>query len=311
MMRYLAPSGFAELRARARSVGPLPVALVGADSGSGLRALGAAATEGIAVPVLVGDERAAGAMIIREGIRGLEAARFVPAVGPESAASVAVELARSGEVAVLMKGSLRTDQLMRAALDRDRGLRAGRLLSDVLLYQDTVSGQSRLVAVTDGGINPVPDTEALKRIVENAVEVLRVLGFERPRVALLSATEVVSEAVQSTVMSREVAEWAAGNVDGADVAGPLALDNALLCSAAEAKGIGGPVAGRADVLVTPTIEAGNILGKAAKYLGGSITAHVVVGARLPILIPSRVESADDKLHSIALGVLVGSNDGLR
>ncbi len=129
------------------------------------------------------------------------------------------------------------------------------------------------------------------------------LGWDRPRVALLSATEAVTESVPSTVTARAVADWAADALPNADVAGPLALDNALLTSAAEAKGITGPVAGRADIMVTPSIEAGNILGKGVKYLGGSITAHVVVGARVPILIPSRVESAEDKLHSIALGVV--------
>ncbi|MFP4624152.1 MAG: phosphate acyltransferase, partial [Gemmatimonadota bacterium] len=216
----------------------------------------------------------------------------------------AVALARSGEVAVLLKGWLRTDQLLRAALDRETGLGTGRLLSDVLLYEDTLAGETRLVGITDGGINPAPDPAALIQIVGNAVDVFRALGFERPRVALLSATEAVSEAVASTVAARAVAEWAASELPAADVDGPLALDNALLESAAREKGIGGPVAGRADIMVAPSIEAGNILGKGVKYLGGSITAHVVVGAAVPILIPSRVESAVDKLHSIALGVLL-------
>jgi phosphate butyryltransferase len=155
--------------------------------------------------------------------------------------------------------------------------------------------------VTDGGINPLPDPESLRRIVANAVAVFRALGFVRPRVALLSATEAVSDRVPSTVVARRVAEWATAALPDADVDGPFALDNALLPSAARAKRIGGPVAGRA---VVPSIEAGNILGKGVKYLGGSITAHVVVGARVPVLIPSRVESATDKLHSIALGALV-------
>jgi phosphate butyryltransferase len=297
-------AGFEELRARARAAGPAPVALVGADGESGLRALGAATLEGIAEPVLVGDETEARRRVAAAGIAGLDRARYVPARGGEAAAAAAVAEAAAGRVAVLLKGSLRTDQLLRAVLDRDAGLRTGRLLSDVLLYEDVLSGQRRLVAVTDGGINPAPDLEALKRIVENAVAVLRALGWSRPRVALLSATEAVSDAVPSTTTARAVAEWARSALPDADVAGPLALDNALLPAAAEAKGIAGPVAGRADVLVAPSIDAGNILGKGVKYLGGSITAHVVTGARVPVLIPSRVESADDKLHSIALGVLV-------
>jgi phosphate butyryltransferase len=309
-----AVGGWSDLLDRARAAGPVPVALVGASSESGLRAVAAAARAGIAEPVLIGDPRRAGPVIADGEFRGLGSARFIEvdgeSDGSDRAAAVAVALAAAehaaGRAMVLLKGSLRTDQLMRAALDRERGLRAGRLLSDVLLYQDTLSGRARLVGVTDGGINPSPDVEALKQIVANAVEAFRALGFDRPRVAMLSATEAVSDAVPSTVTARAVAEWAAHALAHADVDGPLALDNALLAAAAAAKGIGGPVAGRADIMVTPSIDAGNILGKGVKYLAGSITAHVVVGARVPILIPSRVESAEDKLHSIALGVLLAT-----
>jgi phosphate butyryltransferase len=282
------------------------VAVVAAESESALRAAASAADDGFARPVLVGPEHGIREVLAGAGIHGLDDATFIDVPDAASAARAAVNLARDGEVGVLLKGGLRTDQLLKAALDRDRGLRTERLLSDVLLYEDTLAGQTRLVGVTDGGINPVPDEAALKQIVANAVEVFRALGWERPRVALLSATEAVTEAVPSTVTARAVADWAVGALPEADVTGPLALDNALLESAARAKGIDGPVAGRADIMVTPSIEAGNILGKGVKYLGGSITAHVVVGARVPILIPSRVESAEDKLHSIALGVLTAS-----
>lgn len=305
----MAIGGFDELLERARQGDAVPVALVGAASTSGLRALAAATSQGIADPVLVGEADEVVRILEDAGIEGLDGARWVSAVGSEEVGAAAMELARLGEVALLLKGSLRTDQLMRAALDRELGLRTGRLLSDVLLYEDTLSGQARLVGVTDGGINPAPDVEALKQIVANAVDIFHALGFQRPRVALLSATEAVSDAVPSTVAARAVAEWASEALADADVDGPLALDNALLDSAAAAKGISGPVAGRADILVTPSLDAGNILGKGVKYLGGSITAHVVVGARVPILIPSRVESAQDKLHSIALGALVPRSSG--
>jgi len=300
-----APTGFIDLLRRAAEGPAVPVALVAADSASGLRALGEAARARLAEPVLVGAGAVVRAMIRAEAIAGLDNARFIEAAEPEDAARQAVALAREGGARVLLKGSLRTDQLLRAALDRDSGLRTGRLLSDVLLYEDTLGPAPRLVGVTDGGINPAPDVEVLKSIVANAVEVFRALGYDRPRVALLSASEAVSEAVPSTVAARAVAEWASSSLPDADVAGPLALDNALLESAAAAKGITGPVAGRADIMVAPGIDAGNILGKGVKYLGGSITAHVVVGAAVPLLIPSRVESAEDKLHSIALGVLIG------
>ncbi len=298
-----AVTSFEELRERARAGPPVAVAVVAAASETALQAVAAAAEQGIARPVLIGPGAAVGAVIRRAGLGPLESAERVEAPDPASAAARAVALAREGRAGVLLKGSLRTDQLLRAALHRDRGLRTERLLSDVLLYEDTLSGARRLVGVTDGGINPAPDVEALKAIVANAVAVFHALGFDRPRVALLSATEAVSDAVPSTGAARAVAAWAERGLPDADVAGPLALDNALLETAARAKGIGGPVAGRADIMVAPSIEAGNLLGKGVKYLGGSLTAHVVVGARVPLLIPSRVESAEDKLHSIALGVI--------
>ena len=304
---------FDALRARARSGPPVGVAVVAAESETALRAVATAVREGFARAVLVGQAAGIRAAVAEAGLAGADAplagARVVDTPDADAAARTAVALARDGEVGVLLKGALRTDQLMKAVLDRDEGLRTGRLLSDVLLYQDTLAGTARLVGVTDGGINPAPGADALRQITANAVGVLRTLGWERPRVALLSATEAVTDAVPSTVAARAVADWAVDHLPDADVAGPLALDNALLASAAEAKGITGPVAGHADIMVAPSIEAGNILGKAVKYLAGSITAHVVVGARVPILIPSRVESAEDKLHSIALGALAARATG--
>ncbi len=298
---------FASLLTAARdAVGGTParLAVVGAESVTALGAALAAARAGLVQPVLVGDEDE-----IREvaSSRQLDvtAVEWAPAEDPEAAARSAAALAGAGEVDVILKGSLRTDQLLRAVLDRRHGLRTGRLLSDVLLYEDVLSGTRRLVGTTDGGITPVPDEAALRQIVANAVELFHALGCERPKVALLSATESVTDAVPSTLLARAIARAGeAGELGECDVAGPLALDNALIPAAAQAKGITGPVAGRADVLVAPGIEAGNILGKGVKYFGGSVTAHVVMGARVPVLIPSRVESEADKLHSIALGVLV-------
>lgn len=304
-----ATTTFAGLRDQARTAGPLTVAVVAADSPTALHASAAAAREGIAEPVLVGDPSLVRDAIAREGLDTLRDARVVEAGGPDAAARAAVDLARRGEARVLLKGALRTDQLLRAVLDRDAGLRTDRLLSDVLLYEDTLSGVSRLVGVTDGGINPAPDASALWQIVLNGIQVMRLLGLDRPRVALLSATEAVTESLPSTILARELVDRAGERLPDADVAGPFALDNALLPSAARAKGITGPVAGRADLMVAPSIEAGNILGKAVKYLGGSITAHVIVGAAVPVLIPSRVESAEDKLHSMALGVLLAAESG--
>src|SRR5512141_1942932 len=170
---------------------PARLAVVGAESATALGAALAAARAGLVQPVLVGDEDEIRAVASSRqlDVTGVE---WAPAEDPEAAARSAAALAGAGEVDVLLKGSLRTDQLLRAVLDRRHGLRTERLLSDVLLYEDVLAGERRLVAVTDGGINPVPDEAALRQIVVNAVAVLQALGCARPRVALLSATESVT-----------------------------------------------------------------------------------------------------------------------
>lgn len=296
---------FVELRARAQNYGPRRVGLVVADDEAALRAADRAAELNIAIPVLFGDETTIRTKIAALGAQALlERAVFVAAQDAIGAVHAALRMARNGELDLLLKGHLRTDELLRAALDRQTGLRQGGLLSDVLLYEDTLAGVRRLVGITDGGINVAPSCEEKAQIVCNAVAVLRAIGIERPKIALMSVTEVVSESVPSTLDAKMLTERGArGEFGDCEVFGPLALDNALLESAAKAKGIPSRVAGRADCMVVPNIEAGNLLGKAVKYFGGSQCAHVVVGAKVPILIPSRVESADDKLNSISLGVV--------
>jgi phosphate butyryltransferase len=297
---------FLDLRRRAQELGPKRVAVVMADDEVALSAIFKAVVSKIATPVLIGEVE-----LIREKLKTLEEgallkqAVFIPAPNAPVAAESAVALCRNGEADILLKGHLRTDQLLHAVLDKQQGLRTGRLLSDVLLYEDTLSGARRLVGVTDGGINVLPALAQKKQIIENALLVMRALGFRRPRIAVMSATETVTDAVSSTVDAKALTEMAAcGEFGDCEVFGPLALDNALLESAARAKDITSPVAGHADVMVVPNIEAGNILGKAVKYFGGSQCAHVIVGAKVPVLIPSRVESAEDKLNSMALGVIV-------
>jgi phosphate butyryltransferase len=295
-------TNFAELRRRAQPLGPKRVAVVAADDEVALTAADGALHLGIAIPVLIGNERKIRAKAEALGLSSLIAgAEFVSA---EDAATVAIHMARDGHVDLLLKGHLRTDELLRAVLDKQAGLRTGRLLSDVLLYEDKLADEIRLVGITDGGLNVLPNLEQKKQIVQNAIEVMRCLGLARPKIALMSATEAVSESVPSSVDARDLTEMGeAGQFGDVEVFGPLALDCALLGSAAQAKGIEHPVAGHADCMVVPNIEAGNLLGKSVKYLGGSQCAHVVAGAKVPILIPSRVESVDDKVNSIALGVI--------
>ncbi len=295
-------ANFAELRRRAQPLGPRKVAVIAADDEVALSAADGALRLGIAVPVLIGNEEKIRAKAQSLGLTDLPAQAEI--VNTNEAASAGVRMARRGEVDVLLKGHLRTDELLRAVLDKETGIRTGRLLSDVLLYEDTLAGATRLVGITDGGLNVAPTIEQKKQIVENAVEVMRCLGLRRPKIAIMSATEAVSESLPSSVDARRLTEMGErGEFGDAEVFGPLALDCALLESAARAKGIAHAIAGHADCMVVPNIEAGNLLGKSVKYLGGSACAHVVVGARVPILIPSRVESADDKINSIALGVI--------
>ncbi len=293
---------FAQLRAQAQQLGPRRVAIVVADDEVALSAADEARRLGIALPVLIGDKLKIHAKAQELGLSVLLSEAEL--ISAEDAASDAVRMARGVVVDVLLKGHLRTDELLHAVLDKDTGLRIGRLLSDVLLYEDKLAGKARLVGITDGGLNILPNLEQKRQIVENAIEVMHCLGVRRPKIAIMSATEAVTPSVPSTEDALRLTRMAeAGQFGEVDLFGPLALDCALLESAARAKGITHPVAGHADCMVVPNIEAGNLLGKAVKYIGGSQCAHVVVGAKVPILIPSRVESVDDKVNSIALGVL--------
>lgn len=296
---------FKTLREIAAKKGPKRLAVVVADDEVALSAALEAMQLDIALPVLIGEKTK-----IISILKNLPAdyrlsnLEFVEENSVEAAARKAVEMARSGRVDILLKGHLRTDQLLHAVLDKKNGLRTGSLLSDVLIYEDVLSGERRFVGVTDGGLNVLPSLEQKIRIIKNALRVFRRLGFAKPRIAIMSATEAVTEAMPSTIDAQKITTMAeSGEFGDCEIFGPLALDNALLTSAAKAKGISSPVAGFADVLVMPNIEAGNILGKAVKYIGGSQCAHVIMGATVPILIPSRVESIDDKLNSIALGAL--------
>src|SRR5581483_5201414 len=276
-----------------------------AEDDVALTATDAALHLGIAVPVLIGN-----AAKIRAKAQSLDLSELLSRMELVDAADPAVtaaRMARDHEVDLLLKGHLRTDELLHPILDAKAELRTGRLLSDVLLYEDRLGGETRLVGITDGGLNVSPTLDQKKQIVQNAIEVLRRLGVARPKIAIMSATEGVTASVPSTLDAQALtALGAAGEFGEAEVFGPLALDCALVPAAADAKGISSAVAGRADCMVVPNIEAGNLLGKSVKYLGGSQCAHVVVGAKIPILIPSRVESADDKLNSIALGVIVAN-----
>ncbi|HUL58381.1 MAG TPA: bifunctional enoyl-CoA hydratase/phosphate acetyltransferase [Anaeromyxobacteraceae bacterium] len=296
------------LLAEARAVGPRRVAVAAAASETALEAAAAARRQRIADLVLVGGRADIEAKL---SALGEDPALFqiVAAEDDADAARRAVAMVRTGEAAVLMKGRLQTAELLRAILDRSTGLRGERLLSDVMISEHPVSDRPRLIGITDGGVNVAPGLAQKKEIVENAVHVFTRLGYARPRVACLCAVETVTETMPHTRDAQALAGMnARGELRGCVVSGPLALDNALSEEAARAKGIDHPVAGRADVLLVPTIEVGNALGKAFTWLAHRGVAHVIIGARAPVLIPSRTERAEDKLCSIALGVLAAGGE---
>jgi phosphate butyryltransferase len=291
------------LLAEARTRGPRRLVVAAAESETALGAAVLARQQRLAEVTLVGN---VAALQVRLAALGEDPALFDlrEVADDREAARLAVAMVRAGEAAVLMKGRTTTADLLRAVLDRSTGLRTGQLLSDVLVAGHPQSPEPRLVGITDGGVNVAPDLQQKRAILENAVSLFHLLGYPEPQVACLCAVETVTEAMPHTKDAQALAELArAGTLAGCRVSGPLALDNALSLEAARGKKIEDPVAGRADVLLAPTIEVGNALGKAFTYLAGRSVAHVIVGAAAPVLIPSRVERAEDKLLSIALGVL--------
>lgn len=230
--------------------------------------------------------------------------------GPEAAVARVVELGRQGKLQLILKGFLPTAALMKPILDKQQGLRGENLLSDILVVENPSpslrggSAAEELLGLSDGGLNILPDLAQKKQIVENAVAVFHNLGYAEPRVGIMAAVESVKDSMPATLDARELTAMnERGEIRGCRVYGPLALDIAVSRQAAEHKGILHDVAGRVQIMIMPAIESGNLLGKAFTYYLKLTVAHVVMGARLPVLIPSRNESDNDKLHSLALGVL--------
>jgi len=293
---------FQGLQAEAARVGPLRVAIAAAAVHEGLEAAHAIQRAGVARCVLIDApvhlERAL-------ADADLEAAAFeiLPAPGPQEAARLAMRLARDGEVDVVVKGAVPTATFLRAALDREVGVRTGRLLSHVGVYD--LPGFGRLLLVSDGGVVVAPDLYQKAEIVQNAIDVAHRLGIGEPKVAVLAAAETVNPKVPATLDAASLSKMAErGQIRGGIVDGPLALDNAISESSGRQKGIRSPVLGMADVLIVPDIEAGNLLGKAMLYLGGGEMAGVVVGGRVPLVVTSRSGSRATREVSIALGVLL-------
>ncbi|MCW3489546.1 bifunctional enoyl-CoA hydratase/phosphate acetyltransferase [Dethiobacter alkaliphilus] len=248
--------------------------------------------------VLVGDEERIWrlAMTASLNLQGME---IINIKDPEEAAAHAVELTSKGKADILMKGMVNSADFLRAVLSPKGGLRTDRILSHLAVYE--IPGYYRLIYMSDGGLNVEPDLGQKQAILENAVEFLQALGLEKPRAAILTANEKVNPKVQSTVDAWELKQKAAaGEIQGVVVDGPMALDVAISQDAAVHKGLESPVAGRADLLIVPNIEAGNLLGKAIIYFASGKMAGLVLGAKKPVILTSRNEPSSGKMASIAL-----------
>jgi phosphate acetyltransferase len=261
-----------------------------------------AAKMGIIAPILVGPRK--------KILSTAEAAKvdvtpyeIIDAEHSHDAAEKAVALVREGRAEMLMKGSLHTDELLGAVVKRDTGLRTERRLSHCFILD--VPNHDRILIITDAAINIFPKLEDKVDIVQNAIDLALALGVQQPKVAILSAMETVNPKLDSTVEAAALCKMAdRGQITGGILDGPLALDNAISAEAARIKGITGPVAGQADILVVPDLEAGNMLAKSLSFLADADSAGIVVGARVPITLTSRADSVESRLASCAVAALV-------
>jgi phosphotransacetylase/acyl dehydratase len=266
-----------------------------------------AARANLIIPILIGPEAKIHAAAFAQNV-DLSAYTLISTEHSHAAAERAVALARAGEVDALMKGSLHTDELMHAALAQGIGLSTARRMSHVFVMD--VPAYPRPLFITDAALNIAPDLEAKRDIVQNAIDLAHVLGLEMPKVAILSAVETVNPKLNSTLEAAALCKMAdRGQITGGLVDGPLAFDNAVSPEAARTKGIVSPVAGQADILVVPDLEAGNLLAKQLEYLADALSAGIVLGARVPIVLTSRADSSLARMASCALALLLAHRKG--
>jgi phosphate acetyltransferase len=295
---------FLKLLKACEKVPPVPCAIAYPCDHDSLLGPIEAAERKIIRPVLVGPEDRIRDVARAAGI-DISPYRIVSVPYSHEAAEKAVEMARNGEVEALMKGSLHTDELMGAVVKSDTGLRTAKRISHVFVMD--VPAYPRPILITDAAINIFPKLEDKAGIIQNAVELAHVLGIERPRVAILCAVETVNPKMPSTLDAAALCKMAdRGQITGAVLDGPLAFDNAISLAAAQTKGISSPVAGQADILLVPDLEAGNMLAKQLSYLAGAEGAGIVLGARVPIVLTSRADSVRSRLASIAVMAMVAA-----
>ena len=285
-----------------KALPPTPTAVAHPCDESSLRGAVDAARLHLIAPILVGPKARIESVAKQSGI-DLGNLPIVDAPYSQASAAKAVDLVREGKAEALMKGSLHTDELMGAVVRREAGLRTARRISHCFVMD--VPSYPETLIVTDAAINIAPTMEDKVDIIQNAIDLAHALRFEEVRVAILSAMETVNPKVPSTVEAGALCKMAdRGQITGAILDGPLALDNAISLESKAIKKIDSPVAGRANVLVVPDLEAGNMLAKSLSFLAGADAAGIVLGARVPIILTSRADSVMTRLASCAVAVLV-------
>ncbi len=290
------------LLARALGPSPIPMAVAYPCDTESLKGAIEAHNEGLIVPILIGPEERIRAVADSAGL-DLTGCRIEHVKHTVGAAERAVAMACSGEVEAIMKGSLHTDDLMGAVVSHGGGLRTSRRISHVFLMD--VPTYPRPLLITDAAINIEPTLEDKVDIVQNAIDLAQVLGVAEPKVAILAAVETVSTKMRATLDAAAICKMAdRGQIKGGIVDGPLAFDNAVSLVAAKTKGIRSAVAGQADILVVPDIESGNMLAKQLEYLADALSAGIVVGAKVPIVLTSRADTADTRVASCAIAELI-------
>jgi phosphate acetyltransferase len=296
-----AHSKYERLIARAKQVPPATTVVVHPCDESSLRGAVAAAELGIVTPILVGPKTKIAAVAKQHGI-DINAYTVVDAPHSEGAAAKAVELIHESKGELLMKGSLHTDELMREVTSSKTGLRTARRISHVFIMD--VPTYSETLFITDAAINIFPDLDAKRDIIQNAIDLFTQVGLGTPRVAILSAVETVTSKIPSTIEAAALCKMAErGQITGGILDGPLAFDNAIDPEAARIKGIKSEVAGRAQILVVPDLEAGNMLAKNLSFLAKADSAGLVLGARVPVILTSRADSVRSRMASCAAAVL--------
>ena len=301
MMQETGSGKYEQLLERCRGLEPIPAAVAWPCDESSLAGAIDAGRDGLIVPILVGAAAKISEVAKAKGI-ALRETEVVDAPTSRAAAAKAVELVRTGRAELLMKGSLHSDEILGAVVARETGLRTGRRLSHVFLMD--VPTYHKVLVVTDGAINIAPTLEDKVDICQNAIDLARAFGIERPKLAILAAVETVNSKMPATLDAAALCKMAErGQIRGGLLDGPLAFDNAISREAAKTKGIVSDVAGDPDILLAPDLEAGNMVAKQLSFLARADSAGLVLGARVPVILTSRADSVRSRIASCAVAML--------